>query len=437
MKKDSKKEPGFLIYSLGCKVNQYDSSFLRHKLENIGFKYSLKKPELVIINTCSVTKSAISKDRQLFNRLNKKFPKAKFVIMGCWPETDKEANKSESFINKKDIYFWGVGKHNLLIDEIITLFPDSKFNLKNRDNSKVVSTDRSRYFLKIGDGCNQFCSYCIIPYARGRLKSRSSREIIKEANEAINKGYKEIILTGIHLGQYGEDKEGKELNLAKLLQELLKIDDKTRYRLSSIEVNEVSDELIKLMKSEKQICPHLHISLQSGSNKILKLMNRPYTKEEFIERVEKLRKNIPDIAISTDIIVGFPGETIKDFQESYEFAKKIKFSKVHVFSYSPHEKTASYKFPNKVSILEIKERSKKLRELSEELEKKYQEKILKKYKDKKLEVIVEKKGKIIKGMTKYSFSIDLKEYNVKSNIKAGKLKSGEIIKKVYTQIKSI
>jgi len=305
MKKDSKKEPGFLIYSLGCKVNQYDSSFLRHKLENIGFKYSLKKPELVIINTCSVTKSAISKDRQLFNRLNKKFPKAKFVIMGCWPETDKEANKSESFINKKDIYFWGVGKHNLLIDEIITLFPDNKFNLKNRDNSKVVSTDRSRYFLKIGDGCNQFCSYCIIPYARGRLKSRSSREIIKEANEAINKGYKEIILTGIHLGQYGEDKEGKELNLAKLLQELLKIDDKTRYRLSSIEVNEVSDELIKLMKSEKQICPHLHISLQSGSNKILKLMNRPYTKEEFIERVEKLRKNIPDIAISTDIIVGF------------------------------------------------------------------------------------------------------------------------------------
>lgn len=421
------KKPKFLIHSLGCKVNQYDSSSLRQKLENIGFKYSSSNPDLVIINTCSVTKSAIVKDRQLYNKLNNKFPKTKFVIMGCWPQTDKQASKSEAFLNKNNVYFWGVGRHNLLIGEIVSVFPEYKFNLKERDKSKAVSTDRTRYFLKIGDGCNQFCSYCIIPYARGRLKSRSSREIIKEAKEAVNKGFKEIILTGIHLGQYGEDKKGKELNLAKLLQELLKIDDITRYRLSSIEVNEVSDELINLMKKQERICPHLHISLQSGSNKILKLMNRPYTKEEFRERVLKLRKSIPNIAITTDIIVGFPGETLKDFQESFDFSKEINFSKVHVFSYSAHEKTASFNFPDKVKPQEIKERSKKLRELSEKLENNYKEKILKKYKGKKIDVIVEKKGGIVKGVSKYSFSVDLNQKNLENNKENKNLKSKELV----------
>ncbi|MDA3802824.1 MAG: tRNA (N(6)-L-threonylcarbamoyladenosine(37)-C(2))-methylthiotransferase MtaB [Patescibacteria group bacterium] len=424
MKKPLEK-PNFLIYSLGCKVNQYDSSSLRHKLENIGFNYNNNNPGLVIINTCSVTKSAITKDRQLYNKLSKKFPQCKFVIMGCWPQTDTEAKDSKSFLNKKDIYFWGVGEHNQLINEIISLFPECEFKLENKDKSNLVSTDKSRYFLKIGDGCNQFCSYCIIPYARGRLKSRSSKKLINEVKEASNKGFKEIVLSGIHLGQYGYDKKGKELNLTELLKELLKIDNKIRFRLSSIEVNEVSDELIELMSTEKQICPHLHISLQSGSNKILKLMNRPYKTKIFKERIEKLRKSLPDIAITTDIIVGFPGETNKDFQESYDFAKEIKFSKVHVFSYSAHEKTASYNFPNKVSVKDIKERSKMLRELSDKLETEYKKKILNIYKNKNLEVIVEKKGEKIKGVTKYSFSLEFNNKYLKNTKR--KIKTGDLV----------
>jgi threonylcarbamoyladenosine tRNA methylthiotransferase MtaB len=409
IKNTKKINIGFQIFSLGCKVNQYDAAVLRRELEKRGFSIS-KKPVLVIINTCTVTKTAITKDRQLANKLHREFPKAFLVVMGCWPETDEQADKA---IISDNVLFWGVGKTEKLIEKILEHFPDSKSDFiileSGIDNDLLASTDRSRYFLKVGDGCNQFCSYCLIPFARGRLKSRPSSELIKEIKAAAEFGYREIVLSGIHLGRYGEDKKGKEKNLVGLLKGILKIKNLGRIRLSSIEINEVNPELINLMKKERKICRHLHISLQSGTDKILKSMNRPYTTAYFARRVMALRKAMPEIAISTDIIVGFPGESDADFLKTLEFSKKIEFSKIHVFSYSEHEKTKAAKMPDKVSAPEIKKRSQALHDLSLKLEDEYQKRILNLYKKGGLSLIKEhgERGGYLRAKTEFGFDIYL------------------------------
>lgn len=381
---------GLQIYSLGCKVNQYDAAVLRRALEARGFSLS-PRPEVVIVNTCSVTKTAIRKDRYLAKSLRRDFPKSLLVVMGCWPETDDRAAEE---IPGQRIIFWGVGQTGKLIEKIEEFFP-SKSALKADEvleSGLIASSDRSRYFIKVGDGCNQFCSYCIIPFARGRLTSRPHSELIEEIAAATAAGYREIVLSGIHLGRYGEDKKNQEVNLTGLLKQILKIKNLGRVRLSSIEINEVTPELIKLMKAEKKICRHLHISLQSGSDKILKLMNRPYTTKYFLKRVAELRKVLPEIAVTTDIIVGFPGESDLDFQATHDFAAQINFSKIHVFSFSAHEKTKAYKMAGKVSGIKIKERSQKLRELSARLEKTYQKRILGLYKKGGLSLVAEQGG---------------------------------------------
>ncbi len=405
------KKIGFQIHSLGCKVNQYDGAVIKRELENRGFVVDKKKPELIIINTCTVTKTAITKDKRLINKYQREFPKSKLVIMGCWPQTDNGASNKIG----KDIILWGVGKIDKLINKIISLYPKKVIKDKEiMETGLLAPLERSRYFIKIGDGCNQFCSYCIIPFARGRLKSRSAKEIISEIEEATEAGFREIVLSGIHLGKYGEDKKGK--NLVSLIKEILKIENLGRIRLSSIEVNEVTTELIKLMKGNRKICRHLHISLQSGSNKILKAMNRPYSKEYFRKKVLQLRRVMPDIAITTDIIIGFPGETEKDFQETYSFVKEISFSKIHVFSFSAHEKTLAYKMENKVKQVDIKERSKKLRALSTKLEDQYKKKILALYKNKKLSLVIEHQEKNkFKCKTEFYFDLHLNQKELTKN----------------------
>ncbi len=402
----------FQIYSLGCKVNQYDAAALRGKLEQSGFIIS-SQPQLVIINTCTVTQNAITKDQRLIRQLLQKFPHSRLVIMGCWPETN---NQVEKIINDKKILFWGVGKIDQLVKKILKLYSLKPIKEIILESGILAVTDRSRYFIKVGDGCNQFCSYCIIPFARGRLKSRPPLEIVKEIDLATQTGYREIVLSGIHLGRYGEDLKNNKIDLVNLIKEILKIENLGRIRLSSIEINEVTPELIKLMKKERQICPHLHISLQSGLDKILKLMNRPYTINYFSERVRKLRRALPDIAITTDIIVGFPGETKKDFLITYQFVQKMQFSKIHVFSFSAHQKTKAFNLPHKVSPLEIKKRSALLRKLSLELENKYQQKILKKYKNKKLSLVAE--GKIknkYRCKTEFYFDLSLSKKDLSKN----------------------
>jgi len=413
----------FQIYALGCKVSYYDAAVVRRELERRNFIIAAQSvtPDLVVVNTCAVTQNAITKDRQLIKKLRREFPRALLVIMGCWPETHQTAQEE---INDKKILFWGVGQSEKLVKKIGQFFPEAKDIKKDikaaeiLESGLIVSAERSRYFIKIGDGCNQFCSYCLIPFARGRLNSRSSAAVLAEIEAAVKAGYREIVLSGIHLGRYGEDKKGREINLVDLLKNILRIENLGRVRLSSIEITEVTPALIKLMSQERRICRHMHISLQSGSDRILKLMNRPYTSAKFYQRVKELRQVLPEIAISTDIIVGFPGETSVDFEDTYDFAEKIKFSKIHVFSFSAHEQTKAYKLPNPVMPSEIKKRSAKLRALSEHLEASYEKNILTLYKKGGLSLVAEQGGGD-KTRVKTEFGFDLylsKKELIKNNL---------------------
>ena len=391
----------FVISALGCKVNQYDAAVLKRALLARNFEVNEKNSDLAIISTCSVTKTAIVKDKQIIKKIRSRFPDIKLVIIGCWPETHKDID-----LGVDGVLLWGVGKTEELVKEIEKLYPNWGTS-KVLEESLLVPSDRSRYFLKVGDGCNQFCSYCLIPYARGPITSRPLDSLIAETKEAIAAGYGEIILSGIHLGRYGQDLKTGE-SLIKLLKELLALPGLGRLRLSSIEINEVDDELTELMKNNEQICRHLHISLQSGCDKILKLMKRPYNTEYFKDRIQKLRAVMPEIAISTDIIIGFPGENGEDFVDTCRFAEEIGFSKIHVFSFSAHEKTAAYSLPDRVPYDKIKQRSKILRDISDNLEKKYRETILKDLKGKKIKVIVERvRGAKNKGKTEFYFDIEI------------------------------
>ena len=396
----------FKIYSLGCKVNQYDSAVLSNLLKLRGF-LEIKKDDdfnlnLIIVNSCSVTHSAINKDRRLINLLRRKYLQAKIVLIGCWPKIYNITGLEVDLISgHKDQI-----KNLRAIEKIF--FKKSLSNIKKdclKNNLNIIN-DRSRYFIKIQDGCQQFCSYCVIPLARGPLKSRSMREVIEEITLATKNGFKEIVLSGIHLGLYGCDLGAKDKNLYSLLKKVLSIKNIGRIRLSSIEITEVSDDIINLIASNSKMCRHLHIPLQSGSDKILKLMNRPYNTKYYYERINKLRKKIPDIAISTDIIVGFPGETNSDFQNTYNFSKKIAFSKIHVFSFSAHEKAPAFHFPNKVDIVDIKKRSLSLRDLSKKMENDYRKKILKNHKS--LQLLIENivKGKI-RAKSEFYFDLNI------------------------------
>jgi threonylcarbamoyladenosine tRNA methylthiotransferase MtaB len=408
---------GFQVYALGCKVNQYDAAVLRRTLEKAGFEIN-DAPKLVIVSTCAVTQKAITKDRQLINRLRRQFPSAWIIITGCWPQIDKMA--ASDFMFDKFI-FWGTGRVSSLTKKIKDIFADDIQAInKAKDSpasavgefSQLAATDRSRYFLKVGDGCNQFCSYCVIPFARGRLSSRPISVLLREARAAVRAGYQEIVLSGIHLGQYGQDLRTRALNqptpnLVVLLKNILAIKNVGRIRLSSIEINELTPELISLIKTDKRICRHLHISLQSGSDKILSLMGRPYSAKYFVDRVALLRRALPDIAITTDVIVGFPGETEKDFLATCAFVKKLKFSKIHVFSFSLHKMTRAAQLPGKIDEVQIKRRSKHLQSISIVLEEAYRRAILKKYRHQDLHIIVDhSSGARLKGKTEFSFDLE-------------------------------
>lgn len=389
----------FRIYTLGCKVNQYDSGRLERLLAQSGFMIGAKKVDLAIINTCAVTKTAIVKDRRMINLARKENPGAKIVVIGCWPK---------AYDLSEDVDLIGAERTpELTAKKIKGLYGLGKKGAYNHSASLLsANSDRSRYFIKVQDGCNQFCSYCIIPYTRGRLHSRPQSQIIAEVKAAVASGYQEIVLSGIHLGLYGQEKVEKKTNLVALMKKVLAIRGLGRLRLSSIEITEVTDELIELMAQNKKVCQHLHISLQSGSDKILSLMNRPYDSKYFLARVKKLRQALPLVAISTDVIVGFPGETDKDFSATYNFCREVGFSKIHVFSFSAHEKTPAAKMSGVVAIEKIKERSQKLRSLSAELETKYQAEVKDYFSGQELAVVVEgEKNGRLKGKTEFYFDI--------------------------------
>ena len=404
----------FYIKTLGCKVNQYDSAKLKNILISYGFSYNIENPDYIIINTCAVTKVAIKKDWQIWQNLKNKFPLAKIILIGCWPKI----YKSEKF-KKADLVI--ADKDLKKIAQKISQINKNK-NKKEKENILKVD-DKSRYFLKIADGCNQFCSYCIIPFSRGRLSSVKKEEIIAEAKAALDYGYNEIVLTAIHLGAYGKDfKSSSKYTLFHLLKDLLKETKNVRYRLSSIEVNEVNSQLIDLIANSKgRICQNLHIPLQSGSDKILKLMKRPYNTNFFQKKIDNIKSKIPKVAINTDLIVGFPGENNEDFIKTYNLAKELAFSKIHVFPFSEHELAAASKFKNQVKAQEKKERSKLLRDLSDQLANHFKAKILSALKS--LTVLIEKKeGSIYIARSEFYFLIKFKFKNKKTtNILVGKL----------------
>jgi threonylcarbamoyladenosine tRNA methylthiotransferase MtaB len=441
----------YKIYSLGCKVNQYDGDKLGGLLKSAGFILVKKGADMGIINTCAVTAGAVRKNKEMIKKARHENPGAKIILTGCWPRVAaKEAAKVgvDLVWSEKNIS----GLINKLNYELrfknkeIEKRLNSKFLNLNSANLKRELVDlrgrnqeKSRYFLKIQDGCEQFCSYCIIPFTRGKLQSRNMAEVIAEAEAAVKKGYREIVLCGIHLGLYGINNVDKKmrprgLDLIKLLKQIIKIEDLCRIRLSSIEITEVSDELIYFMAQEKKMCRHLHIPLQSGCDKILRLMKRPYDLRYFATRIKKIRKKMPDISISTDVIVGFPGETLQDFRQTEKFIKQIKFSRLHVFSFSPHELTAAAEMPGRVDPAEIKKRSQILRNLSEKLS----EAFVKKFQGKILDVVVEHnrssrtgklKGKKMKGKTGYYFDVFFDKEDIISKLKAKNL-IGRVVKVV-------
>lgn len=359
------------ICSLGCKVNIYESEFVISKLKQNNYKIVNfdDEADIYIINTCSVTNESDKKSRKMINRARKNNPDACIIVMGCYSQVSSNEIEADIILGNKD-----KSKIIEILDEYLETKRKQKiiYDLKETEFENMEITDfenHTRAFVKIEDGCNAFCSYCIIPYTRGRVRSKKVESVINEVTNLVNKGYKEIVLTGIHTGRYGIDINS---SLEELLSKLVDIPGIFRIRLSSIEINEITPGIIKILKENKVMAKHLHVPIQSGSNKILKLMNRRYNKEEFIALIDKL-KEIPDISLTTDLIVGFPHETEEDFEETIETLMKINFTKIHTFPYSRRKGTLADSMDEQVPSEIKKKRVHRILELSNKFENKYYE----------------------------------------------------------------
>ncbi|MBE6124320.1 MAG: tRNA (N(6)-L-threonylcarbamoyladenosine(37)-C(2))-methylthiotransferase MtaB [Erysipelotrichaceae bacterium] len=392
------------IVSLGCKVNQYESEAVLEQFKEQG--YVLAKNEeiadVVIINTCSVTSVADSKSRQRINREIKENPGAIVCAMGCYSQVGYEVLRKIPGLS----IIVGTDKRNKIYEYVLE-YQKNKTQIVDIANSREYQafenqklsfyTDNVRVYLKIEDGCNNFCSYCIVPYTRGRVRSRKKEDVLEEAQRFAKNGYKELVLTGIHTAAYGQDLG--DYNFDDLLEDLIKIKGIERIRISSIEDSEITDRFVQLIKEHKTIVNHIHIPLQSGCDTVLKRMNRKYNTEYFAASIKKLREVIPDIAITTDVIVGFPGETEEEFNTTYKFIKDLNLTQLHVFPYSIRQGTLAAKMPNQVAPQIKKERVKKLISLSDSLFQNY----IKNYIGEVVEVLVEseREGYLIGHTTNY------------------------------------
>lgn len=353
----------FAIHTFGCKVNTYESEYIINIMENNGYTLVDFKSnaDIYIINTCSVTNEADRKDRQFIHNIRKNHQNSILIVMGCYSQLNSDKIDADIVLGNK---------YKSEIPELLKEYlKDKKKIIKVEDIRNTSFEDmyinrfitHTRAFVKVQDGCNAFCAYCAIPYARGGIRSKELSKVISEVTDLVNNGYKEIVLTGIHTGRYGL---GTNDNLEKLLRELVKIPNIFRIRLSSIEINEITNGIIDLIKNNDIMARHLHIPLQSGSDKILKLMNRKYDKKYFINRIDYIRKEIPGISITTDLIVGFPGESEIEFNETLDTLEKIKFSKIHTFPYSKRDGTVAASMSNQIDNTTKKERVNKVLKLS-------------------------------------------------------------------------
>ena len=362
--------------------------------------------DIYVINTCTVTNMADRKSRQILRRAKQINPEAILVIVGCYVQVGRdELEKMEEV----DLILGNNEKNNIV--EYVENYQENRSVVSDIDEQKeykefgnTTYTEKVRAFIKVQDGCNNFCSYCIIPYARGRVRSRKIEDVVSEIKDIAKEGIKEVVITGIHIASYGKDFK-ENIGLIDLLEEINKIDGIERIRLGSLEPKIITEEFVSRLGNLDKICEQFHISLQSGCDTVLKRMNRKYNTEEVEKCIALLRKKYPTVIFTADVIVGFPGETEEEFNITYEFLKKIRFYKIHTFKYSRRKGTVAEKMPNQISPEVQEQRSKKVIELSNEMQKEIDEQYL----NKKVEVLFEEKqGEYYKGHTKNYMMVNAK-----------------------------
>lgn len=367
------------VYTLGCKVNTYESEYVIKEFLKRGYTltdFSDPNADVYLINTCTVTNTSDQKSRKMIRQARAKNKDAIVVAMGCFTQIRNNDNQIMDFV---DVVIGNKDKSKV-VDLTEDYIKNKQKIAKIEDINEADFDDmeisyfntRTRALVKIEDGCENFCSYCIIPYVRGRVRSKKPERVIEEAKRLVNNGYKEIVLTGIHTGHYGADL--KDYDFSDLLLELEKIDGLDRIRISSIEITELNDKFLSVLRKSKKIVNHIHIPLQAGSNHILKLMNRKYDKKYYLDKINKIREIRPDMAFTTDVIVGFPLESDRDFNETISFVKEVSFAGGHVFPYSRRNGTPAAKMTGQITKEEKHKRCKKLISVFDSLEESYYKK---------------------------------------------------------------
>ncbi|WP_240376586.1 tRNA (N(6)-L-threonylcarbamoyladenosine(37)-C(2))-methylthiotransferase MtaB [Bacillus piscicola] len=381
------------FHTLGCKVNHYETEAIWQLFKKEGYEKTdfEKSADVYVINTCTVTNTGDKKSRQVIRRAVRKNPDAVICVTGCYAQTSPaeimDIPGVDIVVGTQDRakmigYIEEFQKERQPINGVGNIMKTRVYE----ELDVPAFTDRTRASLKIQEGCNNFCTFCIIPWARGLLRSRKPEDVLAQAKQLVSAGYKEIVLTGIHTGGYGEDM--KDYSLPDLLLDLEKVEGLKRLRISSIEASQITDEVIDVIGRSKKIVNHLHIPLQSGSNTVLKRMRRKYTTEFYAQRLEKLKKALPGLAVTSDVIVGFPGETEEEFLETYKFIAEHKFSELHVFPYSKRTGTPAARMTDQVEDEVKHNRVRRLIELSDQLAKEYASR----YEGVTLDVIPEEKG---------------------------------------------
>ena len=386
------RKPSVAFATLGCRVNHYETEAMTEKFLREGYEITEfdNFADVYVINTCSVTNMSDKKSRQIIGRARRKNENAVIAAVGCYSQVSPdEVSKIDGVDvvlgtrNKGDVVYYvnkakDEGKMQVAVGEVLKNKTFEELNIEEYQ-------DKTRAFLKIQDGCNRFCTYCLIPYTRGRTCSKDPDKVLEEIKRLEEHGFKEIILSGIHTASYGVDLEG-DVTLISLLQEIEKLDGIERVRIGSIEPSFFTDEVIEKMRHMKKLCPQFHLSLQSGCDETLKRMNRRYTAKEYEEAVYKIRENLKDASITTDVIVGFPGETDEEFNETYKFLERIKLTKTHIFKFSPRKGTKAENMPNQVDGTIKEKRSKALIELNNKNEGEFSESLVRR----EMDVLVEK-----------------------------------------------
>ena len=390
------------FHTLGCKVNQYETEAMQKLFlaANYELTQEIEIADVVVVNTCTVTSLSSQKSRQMIRKVTRTNKNSVLAVVGCYAQN---APQEISKIDGVDVIIGTADRMKIveLVEKVLANREEKILQVGAVENISEFeelphTPQRTRAFLKIEDGCNNFCTYCIIPFVRGRVRSRSLESIREECKELAKQNYKEIVLTGIHIGAYGKDFQNKT-TLTDAVKVVLDSANPLRLRLGSVESVEMTDELINLLKTDSRICNHVHLPLQSGSDEILKAMHRPYTTKDFAKLTARLVEEIPDISIGTDLIVGFPGETEKHFEETINFLQSQPFSKIHVFPFSAREGTVAAEMKNQIDSQTKKFRVAKVLEIAKSKEKNFAERLI----GKTVEIITEtEENNFIDGLTK-------------------------------------